>query len=98
MQFESIRDKIHIELNKYEIAIRDIIELGHTLKLSASTYGLDVDYLSVFIHTILNKGRVIKGRNKYLSFFDELAFLLYVKICRREHCICLARFKEFFHI
>jgi len=95
MQFEDIENNC-IQLNKYEIAIKDILELGYSLDTAASAYGLDIDYLSIFYHTIVSKGKVIKGRNQYISFFDELAFLLYVKICPQGHCVCLACFKEYF--
>jgi len=95
MQFEDIENNC-IQLNKYEIAIKDILELGYSLDTAASAYGLDIDYLSIFYHTILSKGKVIKGRNQYISCFDELAFLLYIKICPQGHCVCLACFKEYF--
>lgn len=95
MQFENVENENCVRLNRYEIAITDILEMGYGLDTAATAYGLDIDYLSMFFHTILTKGKVVKGRNKCLSFFDELAFLLYVKICRQDHCVCLACFKEY---
>lgn len=94
MQSENLENRI--ELNRYEIAIKDILELGYSRTKAALAYELDEDYLSMFLHTISSKGKVIKGENKSLSFFDELAFLVYVKICPQGHCVCIACFKEYF--
>ena len=66
MQSENLEN--HIELHRYEIAIEDILKFGYLIKEAATAYGLDEDYLSLFLHTILTKGKVIKGENKNLSF------------------------------
>jgi len=93
MQSENLENRI--ELHRYEIAIKDILKFGY-FKKEGIAYKLDENYLSIFLHTIFSEGKVIKGENKSLSFFDELAFLLYVKICPQEHCVCIACFKEYF--
>lgn len=94
MQFEKIK-KLRIQLNRYELAISDILNNTCSLNNAATIYRLNKSYLSLFIHTITTKGRIIKGENKKLSFFDELAFLLYIKMCYQEHCICLECFEEY---
>lgn len=88
-------ETVNVELHMYAIAISDILELGCTMITAATNYKLDIDYLSMFIHTIHSKGKVIKGKNKNYTHLDELAFLLYIKMCPQEHCVCLACFEEY---
>lgn len=84
----------NIELNMYAKGISDILKLRRSMRIAAKKYKLDLIYLSMFMHTIQTKGKIIKGENKEFSFYDELAFLLYIKICPQGHCVCLACFEE----
>lgn len=88
MQFENINaNEINIHgLHKYEIAISEMFKFKHNVEVAASTYGLNTDYLSMFYYTIVS-GKVVKSVNKNLTFLDELAFLLYLKIHNQALCL-----------
>lgn len=95
MQNENIKKTNNIELKRYEIAVSEILNNMSNIDTAVKVYELDMNMLSVFIHTVLTKGKVIKGDNKNISLLDTLAFLLYAKICPQEHCVCLACFKKY---